>query len=320
MSTFDMVELQGIVPPILTPFTPDEQVDLHSLARLTRWLIHQGVHGIWACGTTGEFASLSADDREDVIGTCVENTTGRVPVVANIADCGTKLTIEHGKRALRAGADAVAATPPYYYLNSQDELLDHYRAIREAVDAPLFVYNIPSTVKTKVEVDTIVTLAAEGTVVGVKDSQGDMDFARSLVTQAKARGAALRVFLGTRSLIDAAILLRSDGCIPGLANVAPRACVDAYKAATQGDWSASADAQARAVATLALGRTIKGSVQAANLGGMKAALKAMGIIAHSRLSAPLRSPTPAEEETIAGLVPELGLLAPTGSSNGRARK
>src|SRR5687767_13486615 len=157
-------ELYGIVPPILTPFTPEGRVDLGSLARLTRWLLGQGVHGMWACGTTGEFASLDADEREDVIGTIVETVAERVPVVANVSDCSTRLTIAHAKRAMSVGADAIAVTPPYYYLSSQDELLAHFRAVREAVDAPLFIYNIPQTVKTRVEVPTVLTLLEEGTV------------------------------------------------------------------------------------------------------------------------------------------------------------
>ena len=110
--------------------------------------------------------------------------------------------------------------------------------MREAVDAPLFVYNIPSTVKVKVEVETIVTLAAEGTVVGIKDSQGDFAFGRALVTRAAEQGAALRVMMGTQ-LIDTAVQIGADGAIPGVSNVAPADCVAAYEAATAGDWAAA---------------------------------------------------------------------------------
>jgi 4-hydroxy-tetrahydrodipicolinate synthase len=309
MSAMDAAEFHGIIPPIVTPLAADGQVDLPSLTRLTSWLIRRGVHGIWACGTTGEFACFDPDERENVIGTCAEASAGRVPVIACIADCSTRLTIEHGHRALRAGADAVAVTPPYYYANNQEELLDHYRAVREAVDAPLFVYNIPSTVKVRVEVSTVVTLAAEGTVVGIKDSQNDLDFARTLSLAAKERGAPLRLFLGTRSLIDAALLVGAHGCIPGIANVVPQACLDAYAAASRGDFNVAFQAQQRVVDSLAITRVAKGSPQAASLGGVKAAVKAMGLIARSDLAAPLRSPTPEEQEEIASLVANLGLKA-----------
>ncbi|MBI3972041.1 MAG: dihydrodipicolinate synthase family protein [Chloroflexi bacterium] len=307
MIASDNVPYHGIVPPILTPIGLDGQVDLRSLFRLTRWLIREGVHGIWACGTTGEFPCFDVDEREHVIGTCVEAAGASIPVIANISDCSTRLVIEHGKRALRAGADAVAVTPPYYYSNSQDELLDLYRCVRDEIHAPLFIYNIPSTVKVRVEVDTIVTLAAEGTIAGIKDSQNDLDFARTLVQRVAQRGASLRIFLGTRSLIDAGLLIGAHGAIPGIANVVPRACVDAYEAAARGDWAAAAEAQQRVSESIRLTRIAKGSAQAAAMGGMKAALKAIGVIAHSSVAAPLRSPSPEEEEQIVGLARELGM-------------
>jgi 4-hydroxy-tetrahydrodipicolinate synthase len=307
MSATEAAQYRGIIPPILTPVQPDGQVDLLSLTRLTNWLIREGVHGIWACGTTGEFPCFDADERENVVGTCAEAAMGRVPLVANISDCSTRLAIEHGLRALRAGADAVALTPPYYYSNTQEELLTHYRVVRDAVDAPLFVYNIPSTVKIKVEVETIVTLAAEGTVVGIKDSQNDLDFARTLSMAANERGVPLRLFLGTRSLIDAALLVGAHGCIPGIANVVPRACLDAYEAAARGDFPVALRAQQRVVDALALTRVVRGSAQAAGMGGMKAALKAMGVIASSNLALPLTAPTAEDEERIAGIARNLGL-------------
>ena len=311
-------ELFGIVPPILTPFSPDGRVDLISLAKLTRWLLAQGVHGIWACGTTGEFAALDGDEREDVIGTCVETAAERVPVVANISDGGTKLAIAHGKRAMAAGADALALTPPYYYSNTQEELLAHFRAVREAVDAPLFVYNIPQTVKVKVDPETVLTLAQEGTVVGIKDSQNDLDYDRTLLVSAAQRGVHLRVLLGTRALVDAATLIGAHGAIMGISNVAARACVEAYTAGSKGDWPAAREAQERVMGMSALGRAVKGAGTAVSLGAQKAALKAMGVIAHSTLSAPLKSPTEEEEVKVAELVDELGLRPVAAGRNGRS--
>lgn len=309
-ASIDAARFAGIIPPIVTPLCPDGSLDEPSLSRLTRWLIQEGVHGIWACGTNGEFPCFDAAERERIVATCVTAAAGLVPVIACIADCSTRLTIEHGRRALRAGAVAVAVTPPYYYANSQDELLEHFRAVRQAVDAPLFIYNIPSTVKVKVEVPTIVTLAAEGTVVGIKDSQNDIDFARSMIMAVQQRGAPLRVLLGTRSLIDAGMLVGAHGAIPGIANVVPRACVETYDAALRGDWVAAASAQARAIAANQLVKTATGSVAAAGMGGIKAALKAMGVIEHATLAMPLHTPTLLEESRVSAIARELGLLAP----------
>jgi len=316
----DVLDLHGIVPPILTPFSPDGRVDLISLARLTRWLMAQGVHGIWACGTTGEFASLDPEEREDVIGTCAETVAGRLPIVANISDCSTKLVIAHGRRALAAGADAVAVTPPYYFGSTQDELLALYRDVRQAIDAPLFVYNIPQTVKTKVEADTILTLAAEGVVAGVKDSQNDLDYDRTLLVSAAKRGLALRVLLGTRALIDGAVVIGAHGSIPGVSNVTASACVQAFEAAIKGDWAAASAAQQQVMGAGALAGAVGGAGTAKSLGAMKAALKAMGVIAHSTLSAPLRSPTAEEEQRVAAVVDELGLRPQAVGANGKASR
>lgn len=307
MSAMDVAQYRGIIPPILTPVQPDGQVDLLSLTRLTNWLIREGVHGIWACGTTGEFPCFDADERENVVGTCAEAAMGRVPLVANISDCSTRLAIEHGLRALRAGADAVALTPPYYYSNTQEELLTHYRVVRDAVDAPLFVYNIPSRTKVRAEVETIVGLAAEGAVAGIKDSQGDFAFGRALVTRAAERGAALRVMMGTM-LIDTAVQIGADGAIPGVSNVAPADCVAAYAAATAGDWAAAADAVHRVGVAAGLGGGVAG------VGGLKALLKAQGILAHSTLTAPFRSPSPEDEARIARALEDSGRRIPVGAA------
>src|SRR5579884_2974199 len=178
--------LHGIFTPILTPLTDEEDVDHPSLQRLVNYLIDQGVHGIWATGTTGEFPCFDRSEREAIVQTVVEAAAGRVPVIAGIGDASTRLAIAHGRAAQRVGVDAVALTPPYYYSNSQDELLEHFRTVRRAVDLPLMVYNIPQNVKVKLDVSTVLTLAREGTVVGIKDSQNDLDWFRQLMTEARA--------------------------------------------------------------------------------------------------------------------------------------
>jgi 4-hydroxy-tetrahydrodipicolinate synthase len=307
--THDLTRYRGIVPPIVTPLMPYGALDLDSLTRLTRWLIDEGVHGIWACGTNGEFPCFTAEEREHVVATCVRAAAGRVPVIANVADCSTSLAIEHGRRALQAGADAIAVTPPYYYANSQDELVQLFHEVRAALDAPLFVYNIPSTVKVRFEVPTIVKLAIDGTIAGIKDSQGDIDFIRALSLALRRAETELRILLGTRSLIDVGLLVGAHGAIPGISNVVPGSCVETYDAAMRGDWAAAARAQALVIQANNTVKAATGSPAAQGMGGIKAALKALGIIEHSTLKGPLHSPTTAEEEQVAAVARELGLLA-----------
>src|ERR1700694_3034732 len=108
----DLDRLHGIFPPILAPLTDNDEVDHLSLRRLVDYLLGQGVHGIWATGTTGEFPCFSHAERASVVQTVVDTVGGRVPVIVGIGDASTRLAIDHGRAALRAGADAVALTPP----------------------------------------------------------------------------------------------------------------------------------------------------------------------------------------------------------------
>jgi 4-hydroxy-tetrahydrodipicolinate synthase len=306
----DLEKLHGIVPPILTPVTAEETIDLASLRRLVGFLIEGGVHGIWVLGTTGEFASFDRRERAEAVRAAVEAADGRVPVVANISDAATRLAIEHAREAAAAGADALALLPPYYYLNEADELLEHFRRVRQAVDLPLLAYNIPQNVKVKFGVDTILRLGEEGTIVGLKDSQNDLDWFRQVMTGARQRGIALRGFLGTRYLIDAGLLAGAHGAIPGVANIAPRLCVECYEAARRGDFEASDRATAKLIAVTRLGGLARGgSATAGNFATMKAALKRWGVLSTSLVTAPLRNLSEEEEARVAETVAKLGLGA-----------
>jgi 4-hydroxy-tetrahydrodipicolinate synthase len=307
----DLDRLHGIVPPILTPIRADETIDLGSLRRLIEFQIGEGVHGIWVLGTTGEFASFSRRERAEAVETAVDAVNGRVPVVANISDAATRLAVEHARDARDAGADAIALLPPYYYVNEQDELLDHFRRVRSEVDLPLLAYNIPQNVKARFGVETILKLGQEGTIVGLKDSQNDLDWFRQVMTGARERGVALRGFLGTRYLIDAGLLVGAHGAIPGIANVAPRLCVDCYQAARAGDFAAADRATARLLQITKLsGLASGGSQTAANFATMKAALKLLGVLETGLVTAPLRNLTAEEEAGLADVVKRLGLPAP----------
>ena len=291
----DSSRLHGIVPPILTPLNEDQTIDHESLARLVDHLIGEGVHGIWAMGTTGEFACFTADEREAAVATTVKAVRGRVPVVACIGDASTLLAIEHGTRAVRAGADVVAVTPPYYFANNQDELEAHFRAVDAAVDVPLLLYHIPQTVKVKVDPPVVRRLAKDGVVVGLKDSQNDLEWYRRVLVNAKEDGVELRCFLGTTGLIDLSVYVGGQGAIPGVANVVGEACVRTYEAARAGNLAEAARHQERVMAASKLAGVMKGtSPVGSSFASMKAILVERGIIKTATCRAPFRAPT-AEE-------------------------
>jgi 4-hydroxy-tetrahydrodipicolinate synthase len=305
--TLDLSRLHGIFTPMLTPLTADEAVDHASLRRHVSYLLAQGVHGIWSTGTTGEFPCFSQAERASIVRTVVDAVAGRVPVIVGIGDASTRLAINHGQAARDAGADAVALTPPYYYVNSQDELLEHFRAVPAAVDLPLLVYNIPQNVKARMEVPTVLTLASEGTVVGVKDSQNDLDWFRQLMTAVSERGLNFRGFLGTRILIDAGIIAGAHGAIPGVSNVVAADCVGAYEAARRGDWSTAERHTRRIIAVQNIINLAKGSPTASSFSGMKAMLAALGVIESARVRLPLRTVGDEEASRIAAATREFGL-------------
>lgn len=298
----------GIFTPLITPITDHQSPDLRSLERLVEYQVAAGVHGLWVMGTTAEFAAFDEDERAALVETVVTCACGRVPVIANVSDASTRLAVRHARRALAAGVDAIAATPPYYYPHSQDEVLAHYREVRAAVDAELFVYNIPQTVRVRVELPTACTLAAEGTVAGIKDSQNDLEWFRQLTLFVRRHGLDFAAFAGTRSLIDAAVLAGAAGAIPSLANAFPSPCVAAYEAAVSGDLAAAADGEAEIIGleSVAAAAT-EGSRNAAILGFIKAVLCHRGIISNGALTRPLRTPTGEEQALMMSRIQETGL-------------
>ena len=210
-------EIKGVIVPMVTPLNPDETVDIGSLRRLVNYLIDNGVHGLWASGTTGEFANLPDSERVRAMEATVDEVAGRVPVICNISSTSTKMSVELASEVRELGMDGIALTPPYYYPDSQDELADHYRYAQDQIGLPLWVYNIPQTVKTSVEPGTIAMLAAEGTVVGVKDSSGAGELLAQLNVLCDQGEISLLRFLGTVFRVTSAGSVGVHGVIPGIA-------------------------------------------------------------------------------------------------------
>jgi 4-hydroxy-tetrahydrodipicolinate synthase len=298
----DLARLQGIFVPMLTPLNADETLDEASLRRLVDFLVGAGVHGIWSMGTTGEFAGLPEQERARGVNATVEQVNKRVPVIANIGDSSTTLALRHAKHAVEAGADALALTPPHYYPHSMDEMLTHFRAVKQAFpDMPLLVYNIPQTVKVKMTLQTTLLLAREATVQGIKDSQNDLRWFRMLTLAIREDGLedSFRMFLGTRILCDAAQLIGAHGAIPATSNVAPAAAAEAWEAATSGDYALAARAQEVVMRYEDLADVAKGgSTDAAGYSSMKNILREWGVIATTRLTRPLRELSQDEISTL----------------------
>lgn len=299
----DLEKLRGIVPPIITPLDDEEDVDRASLRRVVEWVLAGGVHGIWATGTTGEFPCLVEKQRAIAVEVAVEAAAGRVPVVASIGDSSTRLAIRHGLNARSAGADLVALTPPHYYVNAQEDLLTHYRVVREKVGLPVMIYNIPQNTKARLEISTVLTLVQEGTVVGIKDSYTEFAWFKQVVQGATATGRPFRAFLANYYLLDAALLVGGVGNITGPANVAPAVAVAGYEAAKRGDRDTLVRCQ-RQMAELT--RRLGG------VPGIKGALKVLGVIESPRMTLPFATIAPSDEARIRAILQEVGVAGQDG--------
>ncbi len=307
---FDPTNLHGIIPPMCTPLTDDGELDLPSIHSLVEHLLAGGVHGIFALGSTGEFAALTGRQRQLLLETIVAAAGGRVPVLAGILDTSTARCIENGLAAKAAGANAVVLATSYYFRNSQPEIIDHFRAVKAAVGLPLLAYDVPSAVNVKLEFATVVRLADEGVNAGLKDSSAANEvFRRVLIATRGVPG--FRVFTGSELIIDACFRMGAAGSVPGLGNVFPAEYVQIYDLAHAGEWEAAAALQERLLMCffeLITQGDAGYSASASALGGFKAGLKVKGAIRSTHVGAPLHSFSAAEEERVVDVMRRHGFL------------
>ncbi|MGM7424794.1 MULTISPECIES: dihydrodipicolinate synthase family protein [unclassified Cellulosimicrobium] len=280
----------GIVPPVLTPLTTDGEVDVASLERLVDHLVTEGVHGVFVLGSTGEVAYLTDAQRDLVVRTVVRAAAGRVPVMGGAIDLTTPRVVEQAKALAAAGADAVVATAPVYALNDLDEIERHLRAVAAAVDVPVFAYDIPVRVRTKLPADLLVRLGSEGVLAGVKDSSGDDVAFRRLVAANAAAGSPLALFTGHEVVVDGMLLLGADGVVPGLANVDAGGYVRLWDLAQAGKWDDARVEQDRIAALFEIVFQARGrSGDAAGVGAFKVAAQRQGLIDTATMAFPVEA-------------------------------
>ncbi|MGW0733821.1 dihydrodipicolinate synthase family protein [Streptomyces sp. NPDC002851] len=291
--------LTGVVPPVCTPLTPDGEVDTDSLARLVDHLVTAGVDALFVLGSTSEAAYLPDAHRRVVVDTVTGHVAGQLPVLAGVLDMTTLRVRDHVTAVTSAGADAVVATAPYYARTHVAEVATHFRMLASASPVPVFAYDQPTSVHTKLPPDLILTLAADGTLAGLKDSSGDEGAFREVVVTARTRTdiASFSTLTGSELTVDSALSMGADGVVPGLGNVDPDGYVRLYDACRTGDWDRARIEQERLCALFAMTRvgnpTRMGGSSSA-LGAFKAALHLRGIIACPATAVP-QVPLSAEE-------------------------
>ncbi|MFF3763193.1 dihydrodipicolinate synthase family protein [Streptomyces sp. NPDC001922] len=304
--------LSGVVPPLCTPLTPDGEVDVPSLRALVEHFIGAGVTGLFALGSSGEAAYLSDGHRRTALATVVEAAAGRVPVLAGAIDTTTARVLDHARTAAGLGADGLVATAPFYTRTHPVEIADHFRRVRAGAGLPLFAYDIPVAVHTKLPAATVLDLAADGTLTGLKDSSGDDGALRRLLVALRRRGLdrTFTVLTGSELAVDGALLAGAHGVVPGLGNVDPAGYVRLYGHARAGRWAEAAAEQDRLAALFALTDVGEESVMGRSssaLGAFKAALHLLGVIGCPATAAPQVPLGEAATKAVCRFLEEAGL-------------
>jgi len=232
---------KGAITALITPFK-DGEIDWPAFENLVEWQVEQGIHGLVPCGTTGESPTLSHEEHMAIVQRCVDVVKKRVPVIAGTGSNSTREAMTLTAHAKQAGADAALIVTPYYNKPTQEGLFEHFRAIHEAVDIPIVIYNIPGRCVVDMSVETMARLAELPRIVGVKDATGDL--ARPLETAQKC-GSDFCQLSGDDITAPAMLAQGGHGVISVISNIAPAQCAGMQNAWFDGDLKTFAEIRDR---------------------------------------------------------------------------
>ena len=227
-----MKPITGSIVALVTPMHEDGRIDFDALRRLVDWHIAEGTQCIGAVGTTGESPTVSVEEHCEVIRVAVEHAAGRIPVMAGAGGNSTAEAIELSRYALKVGADCTLSVVPYYNRPSQEGIYAHFRAIAEAVDIPMVLYNVPGRTVADMQTETVLRQAQVPGIVGIKEATGSIERACWLIKQAPK---GFSIYSGDDGTAVALMLLGGHGNVSVTANVAPRAMQALCAAALAGD-------------------------------------------------------------------------------------
>jgi 4-hydroxy-tetrahydrodipicolinate synthase len=292
------MELSGCGTALVTPFLADGAVDEASLVRLVNWQIESGITFLIPCGTTGEASTLNEVEWLRVVEVTVDTAAGRVPVFAGCTHNATSEAVARAKKIANVhGLTGILTANPYYNRPGQEGQYHHFRAIAEAVDLPILLYNIPSRTGVNMEPATVLRLAEIENIVGIKESSGSVAQITELLTQAP-RG--FKVLSGDDGMTLPVIALGGAGLVSVASNAIPAQMAQMVAAALAGDW-----AKARAINAKYLA-LMKAHFSEPSPAPVKAVLALMGRI-EEKLRLPMVPVTAATRQKLERLVKELGL-------------
>jgi 4-hydroxy-tetrahydrodipicolinate synthase len=299
------LRLSGVLTAIVTPFRDDGAVDETGLRRLARRQIAGGVAGLVPCGTTGEAVTLDADEHERVVAIVAEEARASSRRVTVIAGCGSNDTRKSqalAERCRRAGADALLVVTPYYNKPTPKGLVAHFLAVAEAGRLPLVLYNVPGRTGVNMQPDTVLELAKDPRIVGVKEASGSLDQACEIL---RGRPDGFTVLSGEDSLAIPMIACGADGVIAVVSNEAPGLYAEAIDAALAGDRTRASELQARMFPLM------KANFRESNPIPVKWALARLGLIGGA-LRLPLVPLSPQHHGPVENALRAAGLLDAAG--------
>lgn len=290
--------LQGAMTALVTPFTARGEVDRQALAALVRWQVTSGIAGLVPCGTTGEGATLSADEQNEVVATVVEAAAGHVPIVAGVGSNDTRKTVEAARRAAAAGADALLVVTPYYNKPNRSGMLAHYRAVCETAARPVVVYNVPGRTGQNLGIEQTLALAEIPGVIGVKEASGNLEQIAAIL---EGRPPGLAVLSGDDALALPAMALGADGLISVVSNEAPAETAALIRSCLDGEYDRARELHFRLLPLM------RANFLESNPVPVKTAMELMGRC-RGDLRAPLGPPEPATRAAVRQALERAGVV------------
>lgn len=287
---------KGMATAMVTPMTTTG-VDYDAMARFIDFQLENGINALVAVGTTGESATLTPQERKDVIAFTVKRVAGRVPVIAGTGTNNTEHVLEYTRSACDNGADAILAVTPYYNKATQGGLIKHYSMVADASDKPVIMYNVPSRTGCNMLPDTVATLAEHPMIQGIKEASGDMSQVVEII--AKCQGK-LHLYSGEDALVVPMMAMGGMGCISVLSNVVPKMAVEMTDKFFAGDIAGAAALQCKMLPL------IRALFREVNPIPAKAAVSKMGF-GEEILRMPLTNIEPAHRENLYLQMEKLGV-------------
>jgi len=288
----------GVGTALVTPFTRGGELDDAAVRRLGRRQIDAGVHFLCPCGTTGENPTLTDAERLRIVEILVDESGGRVPVLAGAGGYDTKEVIHTAREMARRGASGFLSVTPYYNKPTQEGLYQHYRAFAESTSLPIVVYNVPGRTGVNVEVATLARLAEIPNIVGVKEASGNVS---QMCEVCRAVPPDFIVLSGDDALTLPLMAVGGHGIVSVASNEIPAEMVRMVEAAERNDFAAARAYHARILPLMSI------NFVESNPQPVKSAMAAMGLL-EEVYRLPMVAPTPESKARIAGVLKDLGLL------------